>query len=384
MKQIKKRLLLFVAVLAMVLPLVTFAKPTTATTVSAATTSKNITVTDEAGAKVTVPKNSKRIAVVGIWPFSAVVTTFFNSADRLVYMPEASMTAAKNGLLGELYPNITKVKTVNDNGGSTINTEELKKSDPDIVFYPAENPKVKQQLTQAGFNAVGVSVGKWKGNTIETLNNWYGLLSKLYPNRQNRAKVVKNYSDKMYARVQKQVKTIPASKRKSVFILHQYTASTITSGGKASFAAYWAKAIGAKNVANTAGKGNAMPVNAEQVYKWNPQVILVTNFTTAQPSDLYNNKIGNTDWSKVQAVKNKQVYKMPLGMYRSYTPGVDTPLTLMWAAKTVYPSKFKNVNMVQEAKTYYKKAFNVTLTTKQAKAIFNPTSAAGKSATSTN
>lgn len=71
-------------------------------------------------------------------------------------------------------------------------------------------------------------------------------------------------------------------------------------------------------------------------------------------------------------------------MYRSYTPGVDTPLTLMWAAKTVYPSKFKNVNMVQEAKTYYKKAFNVTLTTKQAKAIFNPTSAAGKSATSTN
>lgn len=383
MKQIKKRLLLFVAVLAMVLPLVAFAKPTTAT-VSAAATSKNITITDEAGAKVTVPQNSKRIAVVGIWPFPAVVTTFFNSADRLVYMPEASMTAAKNGLLGELYPNISKVKTVNDNSGATINMEELKQSDPDIVFYPAENPKVKKQLTQAGFNAVGVSVGKWKGDSIKTLNNWYGLLSKLYPQKKNRAKVVENYSNKTYARVQKQVKTIPANKRKNVFILHQYTASTITSGGKASFAAYWAKAIGAKNVADTAGKGNAMPVNIEQVYKWNPQVILMTNFTTAKPADLYNNKIGNYDWSKVQAVKNKQVYKMPLGMYRSYTPGVDTPLTLMWAAKTVYPNKFKSVNMVKEAKTYYKKAFNVSLTTKQAKAIFNPASAAGQAATSTN
>lgn len=347
-----------------------------------AASKKTITITDQAGAKVTVPKNSKRIAVVGIWPFPSVVTTFFNSSSRLVYIPQASMTAAKNSLLSQVYPGIKNVKAVNDNGGATINTEDLKAANPDIVFYAAENPKIKAKLDQAGFNAVGVSTSKWKGNTIQTLNNWYGLLSKLYPQHKSRAKAINNYSNKMYKRVQKQVKTIPTSQRKNVFILHQYTANTITSGGTGSFASYWIKAIGANQVVQDAGKGNALAVSMEQIYKWNPQVILMTNFTTATPNDLYNNAVGTYDWSKVQAVSDKKVYKMPLGMYRSYTPGVDTPITLLWMAKTVYPNKFKNVNMVKEAKTYYKKAFNIKLTTKQAKAIFNPSTAAGKSAVS--
>ncbi|MFD0896358.1 ABC transporter substrate-binding protein [Loigolactobacillus binensis] len=386
MSKLKRRIITIVAAITMVLPFATLgnsASTNAASTVNAAATSKTVTVTDQAGDKVTVPKNSKRIAVVGIWPLPAVITTFFNSSSRLVYMPQASMAAAKNDLLSELYPNITKVKAVNDNGGATFNTEELKKARPDIVFYTAENPKTKAKLEQAGFKAVGVSTSKWHGNTIETLDNWYSLLSKLYPQKKSQAKVIKNYSDKTYNRVQKQVKTIPTSQRKSVFFLHQYAASTLSTGGSNSFADYWAKATGTKQVVKNAGAGNGLAVTMEQIYKWNPQLIFVTNFTTAQPKDLYNNTIGNYDWSKVAAVQNKHVYKMPLGMYRSYTPGVDTPLTLLWMAKTAYPSKFKDVNMVKEAKTYYKKAFKVNLTTKQAKSIFNPSSAAGKSTIST-
>ena len=96
-----------------------------------------------------------------------------------------------------------------------------------------------------------------------------------------------------------------------------------------------------------------MTVNLEQVYEWNPGVIFMTNFNTAQPEDLYNNTVGTYDWSGIQAVQDQRVYKMPLGMYRSYTPGIDTPITLLWMAKTVYPALFEDIDVTQRAIDYY-------------------------------
>ena len=39
----------------------------------------------------------------------------------------------------------------------------------------------------------------------------------------------------------------------------------------------------------------------EQVYAWDPDLIFVTNFTTAQPQDLYDNTVGSYDWSSVNS-----------------------------------------------------------------------------------
>ena len=115
----------------------------------------------------------------------------------------------------------------------------------------------------------------------------------------------------------------------------------------------------------------------EQIYAWNPSVIFITNFTAAQPEDLYNNTIGNYDWSAVDAVQNEKVYKMPLGMYRSYTPGADTPVTLLWFAKTTYPELFEDIDIIQETRDYYKEVFGVDLTDEQAASIFAPNAQAG-------
>jgi iron complex transport system substrate-binding protein len=115
----------------------------------------------------------------------------------------------------------------------------------------------------------------------------------------------------------------------------------------------------------------------EQVYAWNPSLIFITNFTSAMPEDLAANAIGSDNWSAVDAVINGNVHKMPLGMYRSYTPGVDTPVTLLWLAKTAYPHLFEDIDIIQEAKTYYKEVFGIDLTPEQAASIFAPISDAG-------
>ena len=158
------------------------------------------------------------------------------------------------------------------------------------------------------------------------------------------------------------------------FFLFKYSDTNITTSGKKFFGQWWADSIGAVNVGESLETDNSTTVSMEQIYQWNPSVIFITNFNTAQPDDLYNNTTGSFDWSGIDAVKNKQVYKMPLGIYRSYTAGADTPITLMWLAKTAYPELFKDLDITEKTKEYYKEVFGITLTDDQAVKIFAPVS----------
>jgi iron complex transport system substrate-binding protein len=334
-----------------------------------------ITITDQGGNVVKVPGHINRIVVCDILPLPSVLAVFFDSAKKIVGMAQPSMTAAKNSLLSKLYPEILNAKTGFING-SDVNVEELTALKPDVVFYSASSKELGDKLRKAGFNAVAISVNKWNYNAIETLNNWIALLSQIFPDN-DKSKIVKDYSDKTYELVQKRVAKLPENEKTKLFFLFKYSENSISTSGNQFFGEWWAEAIGAVNIGKEINKDNAVQVNMEQIYKWNPDKILITNFTTAQPEDLYNNSTGSYNWSGIKAVENKQVYKMPLGMYRSYTPGVDTPITLLWMAKTVYPDLFKDINITDEVKKYYKTVFGINLTDQQANSIFTPVSDAG-------
>ena len=69
---------------------------------------------------------------------------------------------------------------------------------------------------------------------------------------------------------------------------------------------------------------------------------------------------------------------MPLGTYRSYTPSSDTPVTLLWMAKTVYPDLFQDLDINQEVKDYYQEMYQVTLTDEQIEQMYHPSSDAAE------
>lgn len=334
-----------------------------------------VTIVDHADNEVTVPVNPHRIVVCDVFPLPSVLAIFFDSAEKLVGIAPASMVAAKNSLLSELYPEILNAKT-DFIKGNDINIEELLKLNPEVVFYSATNGKHKELLEKAGLNAVGISANKWDYNAIETLTQWIGLLSKVFP-KNDKSELVKDYSNKIYDFVQKKVENIPAAERVSSFVLFQCTPTNILTSGKHFFGQWWTTSAGSSNVAESLEGFNGSKVNLEQIYAWNPDVIFVTNFTQVVPSDLYENKIGTYDWSKIKAVENKRVYKMPLGMYRCYTPGIDTPITLLWFAKTLYPAYFADVDLVDYTVDYYKSIFGVNLSEEQVERIFTPQTKAG-------
>lgn len=332
-------------------------------------------IVDHLGIEVEVPYEVNRIAVGNILPLPSVLTVFFDSAEKIVGMSPNSMSAAENGLLGELYPEILDVETAFMNG-TDVNLEELMKLEPDIVIYSASQPEQGEQLRNAGFAAVALSVNKWEYNAIETLNQWIALLSEIFPDN-DKTEIVAKKSDEIYNLVQERVADIPEEERERVFFLFKYTDTSMQTSGSKFFGQFWADAIGAVNVAEEITMDNQVDANMEQVYAWNPTTIFITNFTAAQPEDLYNNSIGNYDWSAIDAVQNEKVYKMPLGMYRSYTPGADTPVTLLWFAKTTYPELFEDIDIIQETKDYYQEVFGVELTDEQAASIFAPDADAG-------
>ncbi len=329
-------------------------------------------VTDHFGNTVALPSEINRIVVCDIYPLPSVLAVFFDSAEKIVGMAAPSMTAAQNSLLSELYPEILDAKT-DFIDGTTLNIEELMKLEPDLVFYGG-TPSMGEQLANAGIPAVGVSAGRWDYDAIETLNHWIELLSEIFPGNDRYA-TVKQASEEIYNRVQERVKDLPDAERERVFFLFQYNDTTITTSGKHFFGQWWADAVGAVNVGEEMDTDNSTAVSMEQIYAWNPGRILITNFNPAKPADLLNNTVGNYDWSEVAAVKDGKINKMPLGMYRSYTCGVDTPVTLVWMAKTVYPELFADFDITAETQAYYKKVFGIELTAEQANRIFDPSSA---------
>lgn len=345
---------------------------TTASTTEATT----VTITDHADRTVTVPTNPDKVAILGILPLPAMLTIYLDSAESIVAMEPASMNAAKNGILSELYPEVLNVSTdIMD--GDDINIESLIALEPDVVFYNAADKTDLEKLENAGLTAVAVSPTKWKYDCIETYNQWMDLLNQIYPDHAgDRETLVSKFSSDKYDEIQEAVKDI--DDKQKVLFLFQYDENTMITSSASFFGEWWCEAVGATNVAHDVNADNAnAAITMEQVYEWDPDVIIITNFTQTTPDDLYNNAIGDDDWSNVTAVKDQRVYKMPLGSYRTYTPGVDTPMTLEWLAQAVYPEIFSSYDVKSDVKDYYKTLYGITLTDAQVEDMYTPNSAAG-------
>ncbi|MFA7190256.1 MAG: ABC transporter substrate-binding protein [Sphaerochaetaceae bacterium] len=336
-------------------------------------TVQTVTIVDDNGTEVTVPVNPGRVVVTDIYPLPSVLTVFLDSADVLVGIHPVSMSAAANGLLGQLYPKILESNT-SFMTGTSLNIEQLMALKPDVVFFNAAVPSEGEMIRQAGITAVAISAVKWGYDVIKTYDGWIKTLSEIFPGRTEVSQKVTSYSEKVLKQIQSRTADLKEEDKRHVLFLFNYSADKIVTSGSSFFGQYWCDATNTINSANEIKIDNSNAViTMEQIYKWNPDLVFITNFTPAMPEDLYNDSYSNYDWSVVNAVENKQVFKLPLGSYRTYTPGVDTPLTLLWMAKTAYPGLFADVDMKQETRSYYFDIYGITLTDEQIDSMYHST-----------
>lgn len=119
---------------------------------------------------------------------------------------------------------------------------------------------------------------------------------------------------------------------------------------------------------------NVPTITLEEVYALNPDIIYINNFNTLMPEDLLTSPL----WKNLKAIKDKRVYKLPLGSYRPFAPSVDLPLLLQWFYEHNYPQYANKEALLHKSKAFYKQYFGVDLNEVELEKIFTPTKEAGR------
>lgn len=329
------------------------------------------TIVDQVGNTVTLPKEVRRVVIASVWPLASAYCLMFGT-EGLVGLDPAIISAAENSMLIKAAPEISKIESSFSKNGH-LNAEELIKLKPDVVLYASGVMEDYDVATQAGIPAVGFALDAKNFNAVETIFTWIDLLAEVM-GKECDTRAYKEYAEKIQNLVAERISAVPEEKKPSAMIIHRYSDTTLQIPGTRTWGDYWITASGAKNAA-AVNKGTPQ-VTVEEVYKWNPDRIYITNFSDAIPEDLYQNTFQNYDWSNVRAVKEKNVRKMPLGIYRWYVTNTDSPLTLLWLAKEHHPDLFGDIDIPTEIKEFYRKFYKIELTDSDIESMFTPNRAA--------
>lgn len=325
-------------------------------------------VIDHNGDAVEIPSEINRIIISSPLPLPSVYCLFEGDASKLVGMHPSSMAAARNSILPYIMPDILDVSTAFATGDG-INIEEVIALEPDVVFFNAENSAEKELYRSAGIPALGFSSAKWGWDVIETHKGRVELLGEVLQ-QEDKVDGIIEFAEEIEAFITERLNAVDSLEKPKCLILFNYSNGRITAGGGTHFAQYWIETAGGVNVAQSLS--GTPQINMEQIYAWNPDKIYITNFSPVLPIDLYENSIDGNDWSPVKAVQDGEVYKFPLGMYRWYPPASDSPLALLWMAKTVHPELFEDVDMDQAIRDYYQRFYHIEITDEILYQIYNP------------
>jgi len=335
-----------------------------------------IEVVDQNNMTALVPEDASRVVLTAL-PLPSIYAITGAPIDNLVGMHPGSASAIENSVMAAMYPDLVDVPS-NFIDGVDINIEELLMLDPDVVMYWAEYDNQYDVMTTAGIPAVGVKT-QAGGNALATMESWLEIMGTMFGtnNADGNAGKVLEYGAQVQAEIAEVVTDIPEEEKPSVLYLYGHSADEISVSGSEFYGGFWIESAGGINSAAEIS-GHAL-VNMEQIYEWNPDIIIITTFTETMPDDLYNNTVEGQDWSQVAAVQNGQVYKEPLGIYRWFPPSGDAPLMAKWMAQTLHPELF-TYDMKEEIIAYYKEFYQYDLTQEQAEGILNANPEAAKGA----
>ncbi len=126
--------------------------------------------------------------------------------------------------------------------------------------------------------------------------------------------------------------------------------------------------VGGVNVADSVAQGNTtsgVQVSMEQVISWNPEKIITND------PEFYKHVYSDSNWGKIDAVKNKEVYLSPQSPFKWFDRpvGANMIIGVPWTAKVLYPDDYKDINMVDATKEFYSNFYHFDLSDDDAKQI---------------
>lgn len=302
-------------------------------------------ITDITGREVKVPSEVKKVAAAPL-PWASVVMALDGNSERLGAIHPGAMTAYRGHFLEKMDAHFGTVNDKMVGQDFSVNAESLAQAgiDSAVLWYYQE--KDAEKLKQIGIPAVMIN-----NDSVDTLKKSFLMVGELL-GKEERAKELNAYYDNAYKEIKAHEAQVEQAKKPTILFLRN---SKLRLQGNDNFIHEAIQIGGGENpFSQEANTGSSQEISMEEVYRINPDIILLSNFDNFVPHDLYENRIPGQDWSTVKAVQDHRVYKVPMGIYRWDAPGVETPLMMKWLAKLLQPDIFKDIDVRQDAKKFYK------------------------------
>jgi len=301
-----------------------------ASTVASSAIAEPITFTDQRDRIVELDGVAEKVVTIPI-PAASLFMAVDGGTDKLVGMHPLSKAAIKGHILETFYPDSLKIPSDIAGPGFNFNpnVEALLSLDPDLVFQWGHlNDDIVDPMTNAGLNVALIKIGK-----EEFTRRWLTMMGAITGNEEKAAQMI-SWRDDVQEEIKAETDKIAANERPRVLYFMNYLSKLRVAGGK-SYNNFYINLAGGQNAA--AELGMFVDVGPEQVIEWDPEVILLNGFEKKlSPQDVYNNPL----FADLSAVKNRRVYKMPLGGYRWDPPNQESPLTWLWLSMVLHPDRF--------------------------------------------
>ncbi|KAA6225401.1 MULTISPECIES: ABC transporter substrate-binding protein [unclassified Campylobacter] len=302
---------------------------------------------------------AKQVVIVDLWPVPSLLA-FITKDANMVLIPKASSNFINNSLLVKFYPQLKNIKSSNN-----PSLEELLALNADLYICHINDLKICEFLSKSGKEVLKLTINVDNYNSRSALKHWLESLNKYFD--------IKQISDKLLSNIDEVEKEINLKlyniKPIKAVALRGYDGNKImTSTG---FVDYLFKKTGATNAFKFNGFNNSY-LNLEEFYSLNPDIIYITNFTPLQVEDIMQDK----NLQNLKAVKNKKVFKLPLGSYRPTAPSLDLSLILKFLANNNHPELF-NYDIKAEFKKHFKEFYDINLSENDLNLIMNPKREAG-------
>lgn len=316
-------------------------------------------VTDQLGRQVTLPDRVDRVVVLQHQTLNLLVQ--LDATGKIV-----GILSNWKQQLGESYarlvPQLTTLPTLGDL--THVDLEKLVALHPQVVFVTNYAPQAMiDQIQDLGIAVIAISLRTDSSTQQARLNPQLENEEQAYNdglaqgirligevvNQQKQADTLVTATFNQRQQVTDRLKDVPEKERIRVYMANP----DLTTYGSGKYTGLMMAHAGAMNVAASTVKGYKQ-VSMEQILAWDPQVIFV--------QDRYPKVIDEINqqpaWQAVDAVKNHRVYLMPeYAKAWGYPMPEAMALGELWMAKKLYPARFADIDMQQQADSWYQRFY---------------------------
>lgn len=306
------------------------------------------TFIDCIGREVEIPKEISKVAAIDA--FTGEVMIMIGAGENMVACPNG---VKSDSLLQQIYPKLSQVSVVQS--GGAINAEALLALNPDVVLvkydlYATESEAAKLDKLNVPYLVIEYT------NMAEQIEALHLIGEVIGGDALKKAELICDYYQDTIDTVKNISEGIPDSERLSVF--HSIN-QTFRTDGADSLGADWIKAVGCINVSvgqELTAEGGGYFTSQEQVYKWNPDIIICNANLTKE----YFEK--DETWQGLRAVYNHNVYNIPVGATRWGQEGsMETFFGMLWLGVTVYPKYYDEIDLKSEVVNFYKDVLGIEI-----------------------